>query len=437
MEHLPGVLEKVASVSTGLLTGYPQIGARLGTRVGTLCSTRGIQHSDWDDGDVMETRLKAARESRQWSQLRLLSELLKRGRARGLPMPSQASLKTAISRWENGSHVPQEPYCELLAEIYETAPAALGLVTPPGLPLQRSAPLTANRLTPEAVTFLDSLFDSYAKADNAIGPGHLLQVACQHVVHLEPLLLTAKGGLRQDGLRLCSRFAEFAGWLCQDAGDLEAAQHWTDRALDFVEELGAVEARAYVLMRKSGIAAERQEHGRSASLAEASCKDLGRLPARLQALNLRQRAISYAVVGDERESERAVDQALRAMASVNGDVDQLGYCTPSYVAMESGVSAFHLGRLDVAAARLGEAAATWPDGFTRDQGLCLARLGVVEAARGNLELACAVGRDAIAVAQVADSARTRAVLVSLNRRLAPYDRVALVSEFRDGLTKLG
>jgi transcriptional regulator with XRE-family HTH domain len=75
----------------------------------------------------METRLKAAREARHWSQLRLLSELGKRGRAKGLPMPSQASLKTAISRWENGHHTPHKPYVELLAEIYETTPAALGL----------------------------------------------------------------------------------------------------------------------------------------------------------------------------------------------------------------------------------------------------------------------------------------------------------------------
>ncbi len=149
----------------------------------------------------METRLKAARESRQWSQLRLLSELQKRGRARGLPMPSQASLKTAISRWENGHHVPQEPYCDLLAEIYETTPADLGLVRPPGLssPTLTSTMSTA-RLTPEAITFLDTLLQSYARADNAIGPVHLLQVACHHVVQLEPLLVTARGGLREEGL---------------------------------------------------------------------------------------------------------------------------------------------------------------------------------------------------------------------------------------------
>jgi len=386
----------------------------------------------------METRLKAAREARQWSQLRLLSELRKRGRARGIPMPTQASLKTAISRWENGHHVPQEPYRDLLAEIYETTPSALGLDVSVGMEgLARSRPLVMTRLTPESIPFMNGLLDSYAKADNAIGPGHLLSVASQHLIQLQPLLLDAKDGLRLDALRLCSRFAEFSGWLAQDAGDLAAAQHWTDRSLDFVEELGEPEARAYVLMRKSGIAAERHEHARSVSLAEAACRNLGQLSPHLRVLTLRQRAISSALVGDERESERAADEAFQALASASGNDEQFAYCTPAYLAMESGVSAFHVGRHDLAASRLAAAAASWPDGFTRDRGLCLARFAVVEAARGDVELSAALGRDAVAVAAVADSARTRSVLMTLGRRLAPYDRVALVSEFRNELTRLG
>ena len=34
-------------------------------------------------------------------------------------------------------------------------------------------------------------------------------------------------------LALCSRFAEFAGWLCQDAGDVLEAERLTDRALPY------------------------------------------------------------------------------------------------------------------------------------------------------------------------------------------------------------
>jgi transcriptional regulator with XRE-family HTH domain len=386
----------------------------------------------------MDTQLKYARKARGWSQLRLLVELERFAVTRGLPVPSRSSLKTEISRWENGHVTPSGPYVGLLAEIYELTPRELGLpvVAPmPFVPKQGGAGVQGpSRLSAESVALMDELLASYTKTDNVLGPRPLLHVASQHLENLEPLLIPRSGPLRREGLRLASRFAEMAGWLSQDAGDLSAAQYWTDRALDFLEESADPVQRAYVLMRKSAIAAERQEHGRSLSLAAAACRNVDSLTPRVRALALRQRAISHALVHDERESERSAEEALKAI-SVDDESDSYGYCTPAYVAMESGVSAFHLHKLDVAAERLSAAAAAWPGGFARDQGLCLARLAVVEAARGNIDVACAVGRDALAVARVAESARTRAVLVSLNQRLASYDRDAFVSEFRRELVK--
>lgn len=386
----------------------------------------------------MDTQLKYARRARGWSQLRLLVELERLAVTQGLPVPSRSSLKTEISRWENGHVNPSEPYVGLLAQVYELTPGELGLsgAAPlPLVPIQGVADMhDPSRLSAESVTLMDELLDSYTKTDNVLGPRHLLHVASQHVIHLEPMLIRRSGGLRAEGLRLASRFAEMAGWLSQDAGDLAAAQHWTDRAPDFLEESADPVQRAYVLMRKSAIAAERQEHGRSLSLAAAACRSVDSRTPRVRALALRQRAISHAMVHDERQSERSAEEALKAIA-VEDKSDCYGYCTPAYVAMESGVSAFRLHKLDVAAERLSAAAAGWPGGFARDQGLCLARLAVVEVARGNIDVACAVGRDALAVARVAESARTRAVLDSLNQRLAPYDRDAFVSEFRRELVK--
>ena len=383
----------------------------------------------------MDTKLRRARLDRQWSQVRLLSELQKRARDRGISLSSQASLKTAISRWENGHHTPQDPYRSLLVEIYETSPAALGL-EPSGDTRPTAQLLVRSRLTPESLAVMNDLLATYAAADNALGPWHLRQVVDQHVVQLEASLGDVTSGLRSEALRLCSRFAEFAGWLAQDAGDLLAAQRWTDMSMDFVEEGDEVDQRSYVLMRKSGIAAERGEVGRSISLAEAACRQLDRVPPHLQVLALRQRAVSFALIGNERESEDSGERALVALSSARPGHEALAYCTPAYLGMEAGLSAFHLGRLDVAASRLSAAAAEWPNGFTRDRGLCLSRLAVVEASRGDLELACSVGRGALDVLQVADSARMRGVLRNLSRLLAPYDQVAFISEFREELAQL-
>jgi hypothetical protein len=210
---------------------------------------------------------------------------------------------------------------------------------------------------------MDELIATYTKTDNVLGPRHVLHVASQHVVHLEPMLHRVQGSLRNEGLRLAARFAEMAVWLSQDDGNLAAAQYWTERALDLLEESADAEQRAYVLMRKSAIAAERLEYGRSRSLAAAACRGSRSRspdPTGLRT-RFRQRAISHALVRHEQESERFAEEALEVNTGEDKS-DSYSYCTPAYVAMESGVSAYHLRKLDVAAARLSAAAGLGPMG---------------------------------------------------------------------------
>lgn len=378
----------------------------------------------------METRLKAVRQARGWSQLRLISELEQVCNARDIRPPARASLKTQVSRWENGHIEPDDLYSTLLAEIYDTTPADLGLRSHAALWLPKS-PVRGQPST-ELIASLRDVLGQYARTDNAVGPGHLIGLAAQHVVELEHLAMEARGSLRAEVLALCSRFAEFVGWLCQDAGDLLEAERWTDRALDFVEGSDDAPTRGYLLMRKSAIAAERCDAVRAVNLAEAACgRDPGRLAVQLRALVARQLAIAHAVSNNRLESDRAADAALELLTSGGGNAQsELAYCTPAYVLMETGAAAARLRSYDIAAERFSEAVGIWPEGFRRDRGLALARLALVEAIRGNLEAACESGKQAVDLAAVAASARTQAVLKSLDKRLAPHQRSTVVSEFR-------
>lgn len=377
----------------------------------------------------METRLKTVRQARGWSQARLMLELERVGQARGTPVPGRASLKTQVSRWENGHVVPDELYAALLAEVYDTTPADLGLeASPAALCLHvRSQPAAA---TPEFLAAMDSMLQEYARADNAVGSGHLLGAVAHQVTELELMALNARGNLRTEALALCSRFSEFAGWLGQDAGDLQQAERWTDRALDFVESVDDLEARSYVLMRKSAIAAERREPARAVSLAEGSCRNHAALSSRMTALAFRQLAIGHALAGDALDAERAAAAAMTSAFEGGTENGAMAYCTPSFVLMETGFAAARLHQYDVAADRLAEAARLWPDAFVRDRGLCLVRLALVEAIRGNLEVACSVGKAAVDLAVVAGSARTRATFRSLDARLAAHRGATVVSEFK-------
>lgn len=144
----------------------------------------------------METRLKTVRQARGWSQSRLVRELERVGEARKVAVASRASLKTAVSRWENGHVNPDPVYSALLAEIYETSPSDLELE--PGPSVLWVPPTVADaRVSFEYLDAMAQLLDGYARADNVAGSGHLLGVITQHIGQLERAALEARNGLRE------------------------------------------------------------------------------------------------------------------------------------------------------------------------------------------------------------------------------------------------
>ena len=72
------------------------------------------------------SRLREARIAAGWSQAQLIDELVCRANAYGIKIASRASLKTLISRWENGHATPDPPYRSLLQVVFSTDSSALG-----------------------------------------------------------------------------------------------------------------------------------------------------------------------------------------------------------------------------------------------------------------------------------------------------------------------
>src|SRR5918992_3158733 len=88
-------------------------------------------------GAKVRSRLAAAREQLGWSQARLMSELERRGRATGFEVMARTSLKTALSRWENGHFLPDRDYRRLFRDIYGMTDAELGFGSVSVLPVQQ------------------------------------------------------------------------------------------------------------------------------------------------------------------------------------------------------------------------------------------------------------------------------------------------------------
>jgi transcriptional regulator with XRE-family HTH domain len=116
----------------------------------------------------VETRLKVIRQAHGWSQLRLVTELERASIAHGIRPPTRASLKTQVSRWENGHTDPDDLYSSLLAEVYATTPADLGLLRQQTLWLPQTP--AHGRPSNELVASLRDVLGQYTRTDNAVGP---------------------------------------------------------------------------------------------------------------------------------------------------------------------------------------------------------------------------------------------------------------------------
>jgi transcriptional regulator with XRE-family HTH domain len=99
------------------------------------------------------TSLRAARDAQGWSQAVAARALAGLARERGVLVASAASLKTLLSRWENGHATPEAPYRTLLEELY----AASGVdLTPPAPAPHPAGPVARLRARLAAAAAVDA-----------------------------------------------------------------------------------------------------------------------------------------------------------------------------------------------------------------------------------------------------------------------------------------
>ncbi|WP_026421096.1 helix-turn-helix domain-containing protein [Actinokineospora inagensis] len=263
-----------------------------------------------------------------------------------------------------------------------------------------------------ADTLLKTL-DHYASTDNLAGPRSLVQVVPQQLRFIEELLQKARGRDRAQLLRVAARYAEFAGWIYQDTGTLNAAMQVSGEALDFAQEAEDDELASYILMRRSNIAADAKRHDLALKLANAALTQSTKLTARLRALALRQQAHVYAQKGDVAGCARVLDVAFKlAERSSDSEMDLGHYCTPEYLEMEAAQCWVELGRPHEAIDSLRQGLSGWQAEFRRDLGLCLARLAMAHAVEAQADHAVQVARSATTIGL---ETRSHRIAVQLGR----------------------
>lgn len=359
-----------------------------------------------------------------------------------------------VSKWERGLKRPSKLYQRLLCLTFDASPHDLGLVLggagrnddtdhegllaiPGALP--RTAPrFRAGAVNKDVVAHVGAMFTALAAMDNAVGPRLAVGAAAHQAAVLERLSTTANGRVQKDLQAAASRFAELTGWLHQDLGDLEQARQWSERAMDLAVVHGDRRLVAYVLMRRSTIAAERGDASAARSFAEAAVSHRDRTSPNLAAVSLRAAAVAYSLSGESTACARALGDAqelLQAADPAKGD-DLAPYCTPAYLAMEAGGCWLALSQPRKAIASLETGIERWPAGQGRDRSLALSRLASAYAEVGDIDLACDTAEQARDLVVVTGSARAVATLTSLGTRLAPHSRQERVANLRRSLAAL-
>jgi tetratricopeptide (TPR) repeat protein len=303
-------------------------------------------------------------------------------------------------------------------------------------------PVLGNLSSASAVQVLSALrgiHRGYLEADQLMGSMCLTGPVQLQMPVLERACEVTRGADRAEMLRFASRFAEFAGWLFQDAGDLVCAMHWTDRALDHALELGDQRLISYTLMRKAMIATESGNPAQGLGIANSALERRDALTPRIRAVILRQRSYSNAVLGEviasARDSEGAVTEAIAGQRQ--GEDDRAPYCTPAYAAMEAGASWVILGHPGTALPILERSRSEWADhAQVRDYALCVARLATAYAAAGKLEQACAAAEEAMSLARGLGSRRVAGQIDLVHRRLGRWQQDPAVASLRGSLKVL-
>lgn len=275
------------------------------------------------------------------------------------------------------------------------------------------------------------------ESDNIVGPRHIIPTVEEYVRLIGQFRDARAGADRRALLGMQAQYAEFAGWLHQDLGDLRRAQYWLDRALEWSHAVGDVEMTTFIMARKSQLAGDALDGTGTVDLAEAAAT-MARPRTRLAAVAPTYAAQGHALLGEESETARALDGAYEALGNLDDDPASqwAPWLDTSYVTVHRARCLEILGEHGQAAEVFQQAIAELPAPYRRDRGVYLARGALAHAHVGEPAQAATIGSQALAIAAETGSGRIVNELARLDNDLTAWRSVPEVGEFRTALTEI-
>jgi tetratricopeptide (TPR) repeat protein len=272
-----------------------------------------------------KTKLAEVRRELGYSAAATISMLQKRAASHQIAIMSPASLKTKLSRWENGHEAVGLPeYRRLFREIYGRTDTELGFPTDNGTPRPaddlRARLAAARTIDPATITAFRAQIDAIRRLDRQFGGLTQLDQLRVHIDHVTELIAHGPAaGHRTDLAAALTEASTLAGWQALDRDDptqawahYEHAKHAAREAQSPLLLAHATAEQAFVLtaLDENQAAAEQAEHART--LADAG-------PPLLRAWLAAAHGETLAVAGHRDHALRAFDDAADLLPTDSAD----------------------------------------------------------------------------------------------------------------------
>lgn len=271
----------------------------------------------------------------------------------------------------------------------------------------------------ETLPVFQTLFHEYRRLGQFSGPAVVIPMSGAATAALSGLVHSAPPAQRGVALRLAARFAEYTGWMWQEAGDDRAARCWTDQAAHLAEAGGDRELAAYALLRQAELALYQGDSLATVELARAAgARARGR---RLRELAAQREAQGHALLGDEDACRRALDRGaeLAGGTGPQGDGSPAlgGTHLPDLTAFVKAWCLQELGESEAAVALLDTGRESIAPYAVRARARHNARLALALAGTGQVERACEVAESVARDVMTTDSATVRSDVRQLRSAL--------------------
>ncbi|MGH3912240.1 MAG: hypothetical protein ACRDTC_02330 [Pseudonocardiaceae bacterium] len=313
--------------------------------------------------------------------------------------------------------------------------SAVGITLPPTAQAIAAAPRSVVSDDVNPLTHFIEMKKVFMDSDNLFGPARVINAVHQQLDLMQQLRQSWRGADRQRLLQVQTQYADLLGWLYQDSGDFPASRHWVDRSLEWSHLARDSQTAAFILARRSQLAADMGNPADAIDAAEAA-RATARPNTRIAAIAATFAGHGYALEGDADSVSRSYDQARELLLSGETDHESAyGLCfNEGYLDVYRARSLAALGRFLPAADIFQTAIEGLPEGYWRDTGVYLAWQARAYAGGREAEQAAELGLHALVVACETGSARIIVELAHLDDALAQWRAVPKIREFRAALT---